>query len=63
MVSAKGGKHGFVYPSRHAAYRSIPGSKEKRARIANAGRTKAGRSRMAKKTARKRNARAIASTG
>lgn len=51
MVSAKGGKHGFVYKSRHKAYRSIPGSKEKRARIANAGRTAAGRSRMAKKAA------------
>jgi hypothetical protein len=54
MVSTKGGKHGFVYKSRHAAYRSIMGSKEKKARIANAGVTKAGRSRMAKKAARTR---------
>lgn len=54
MVSAAGGKKGYVHPSRHAAYRSIPGSKQKRARIANAGVTKAGRSRMAKKAARTR---------
>lgn len=60
MVSAKGGKHGFVYTSRHSAYRKIlaavGGNKEKAARIANAGRTFAGRSRMAKKAARTRKA-------
>lgn len=54
MVSAKGGKFGFVYKSRHSAYRAISGSKQKKARIANAGRTKAGRSRMAQKAARTR---------
>lgn len=54
MVSARGGRYGFVYKSRHAAYRAITGSKQKKARIANAGRTKAGRSRMARKAARTR---------
>ncbi len=57
MVSAKGGKHGFVYASRHHVYRKLRAkgfSKEKAARISNAGRTKAGRSAMAKKAARSR---------
>lgn len=51
MVSARGGRFGFVYRSRWPAYRKIKGSKEKRARIANAGRTKAGRRAMAIKAA------------
>lgn len=57
MVSSKGGRKGFVFKSRHSAYRSIRkkgASKEKAARIANAGRTHAARSRMAKKAARTR---------
>jgi len=57
MVSARGGKFGFVYSSRHDAYRALRAkgmSKEKAARIANAGVSKAGRSRMAKKGARRR---------
>lgn len=57
MVSARGGKYGYVVRSRHKAYRGMAGtglSKTARARIANAGRTKAGRSRMAKKAARTR---------
>lgn len=54
MVSARGGKYGFVYPSRHGAYRKIRGTKRKRARIANAGRTFPQRSRMARKAARTR---------
>lgn len=57
MVSAAGGKKGFVYRSRHKAYRGIRESglsKSAAARIANAGRTKAGRSAMAKKAARTR---------
>lgn len=54
MVSAAGGKKGFVYKSRHSAYRKLKGkgmSAEKAARISNAGKTKAGRSKMAKKAA------------
>lgn len=57
MVSDKGGKKGFVYKSRQKAYRKLRtngASKEKAARIANAGRTHAARSRMAKKAARTR---------
>lgn len=57
MVSAKGGKHGFVYTSRHKAYRRMRAkgmSKSKAARIANSGRTFAQRSAMAKKGWRKR---------
>jgi hypothetical protein len=57
MVSARGGRHGFVYKSRHDAYRAIRrkgSSKSKAARIANAGRTFAGRSAMARKAARTR---------
>lgn len=59
MVSARGGKFGFVFTSRHSAYRALRGkgmSKEKAARISNAGRSHAGRSRMAKKAARTRKA-------
>jgi len=57
MVSARGGRHGFVYRSRHRAYRALRRkghSKTSAARIANAGRTFGGRSRMARKGARRR---------
>ena len=56
-VSARGGKYGFVYRSRHKAYRGMAKrglSKQSRARIANAGRTHAQRSAMARKAARTR---------
>jgi hypothetical protein len=60
MVSSRGGKYGFVYRSRHKAYRGIKkavgGDKSRAARIANAGRTHAARVRMAKKAARTRKA-------
>lgn len=54
MVSARGGKHGFVYRSRHNVYRALRrrgASKRKAARIANEGRTRTGRSVMARKAA------------
>jgi hypothetical protein len=57
MVSARGGKYGFVFTSRHKAYRALRkkgASKSKAARIANAGRTFAQRSRMARRAARTR---------
>ncbi len=57
MVSSRGGKYGFVYRSRHKAYRGIRRSglsKSSAARISNAGRTHIARSRMAKKGARTR---------
>jgi hypothetical protein len=57
MVSSRGGKYGFVYRSRHDAYRALRrkgASKSKAARIANAGLTRVGRSRMARKAARTR---------
>lgn len=57
MVSARGGKHGFVYRSRHRAYRSMRRkgkTKRSAARISNAGRTFPQRSRMARKAARTR---------
>lgn len=57
MVSDRGGQWGFVYRSRQAAYRALRrqgASKEKAARISNAGRFLAGRSRMARKGARSR---------
>lgn len=57
MVSDRGGKHGFVYKSRHRAYKALRrkgASKSKAARIANAGRTFSQRSRMARKAARTR---------
>jgi hypothetical protein len=60
MVSSRGGKHGYVVASRHRAYRAIRrkgASKSKAARISNAGRTRAARSRMARKAARTRKAR------
>lgn len=60
VVSARGGKYGYVVASRHRAYRALRrkgASKSKAARIANAGRTHAGRSRMARKAARTRRVR------
>lgn len=57
MVSDRGGKYGFVYKGRQNVYlelRSQGMSKTKAARIANAGHTKAGRSRMARAAARTR---------
>jgi hypothetical protein len=53
-VSSRGGRHGFVYRSRHRAYRGMAKtglSKSARAAIGNAGRTAAGRRRMARKAA------------
>jgi len=62
VVSSAGGRKGFVYRSRHKAYRgikkSVGGNKTKAAKIANAGRTHAARVRMARKAARTRRARA-----
>jgi len=57
MVSAKGGKHGFVYKSRQDVYKSLRKKgmpKSKAAAIANEGRTHAQRSVMAKKAAKTR---------
>jgi hypothetical protein len=57
MVSAAGGRKGFVYTSRHSAYRALRRkgmSKKSAARISNAGRTFGGRSRMARKGHRRR---------
>lgn len=60
MVSSAGGRKGYVAPGRHRAYKALRRkgkSKSVAARIANAGRTRAGRSRMARKAARTRKAR------
>lgn len=60
MVSSAGGRKGYVVKSRHRAYRALRRkgkSKSTAARIANAGRTHAARSRMARKAARTRKAR------
>jgi hypothetical protein len=57
MVSAAGGRKGFVYTSRHSAYRALRRkgkSKSVAAAISNAGRSFGGRSRMARKGARRR---------
>jgi hypothetical protein len=57
MVSSRGGKHGFVYHSRFSTYRALRRegkSKKTAAMIANAGKSHAARSRMAKKAARTR---------
>jgi hypothetical protein len=62
MVSSKGGKFGFVYKSRQKVYRDLREkgySKEKSARIANAGRTHVQRKKMAKKAARTRKAKSL----
>lgn len=57
MVSDRGGRHGFVYRSRWNVYRALRrqgASKTKAARISNAGRTHAARSRMARNGTRGR---------
>lgn len=57
MVSSAGGRKGYVVKSRHKAYKGIRKSglsKSSAARIANAGKTHAQRSRMARKAARTR---------
>lgn len=57
MPSSAGGRKGYVCPGRHDAYNSLRAkgaSKRKAARIANAGCTKTGRKRMARKAARTR---------
>lgn len=57
MVSDKGGKAGYVVRSRWKVYRALRRkgmSKSRAAAIANAGRTRLGRSRMARKGSRKR---------
>lgn len=54
MVSAKGGKHGFVCRRRHDVYRALRRqgkTKSAAARIANEGCTQAGRTAMARKAA------------
>lgn len=54
MVSARGGKYGYVVRSRHDVYRALRRqgkTKTAAARIANAGRTKVGRKVMARKAA------------
>lgn len=60
MVSAAGGRKGYVARGRHRAYRALRRkgkSKSVAARIANAGVSHAGRSRMARKAARTRRSR------
>lgn len=60
MVSDRGGKYGFVYRSRQETYKDLREKglpKNVAAMISNAGRTKAGRSRMAKKAAATRKSR------
>lgn len=57
MVSARGGKEGYVARSRHKVYRALRKrgfSKRVAAAISNEGRTKAGRVRMARKAASSR---------
>lgn len=57
MVSSKGGRHGYVAKSRHRVYRALRRkgmSKEKAARISNAGVTSGARKRMARRAARTR---------
>lgn len=57
MPSTAGGRKGFVYASRHDAYRALRRkgmSKGKAARISNEGRTRTGRKAMARKGARRR---------
>ena len=57
MVSARGGKWGYVVRSRHDVYRALRRkgkSKKIAAMIANAGRTSSGRRSMARKAARTR---------
>lgn len=57
MVSSRGGKYGFVYRSRHKAYRALRRKglpKKIAAMISNAGRTFPQRSIMARKAAQTR---------
>jgi hypothetical protein len=57
MVSSRGGKYGFVYPSRQRVYRALRRkgmTKRSAARISNAGRTHLARKAMARKAARHR---------
>jgi hypothetical protein len=57
MVSARGGKYGFVYRARQRVYRALRRqgkSKSVAAAIANGGRTHAARSAMARKAAHTR---------
>lgn len=57
MVSARGGRFGFVYTSRQRVYKALRrkgASKSKAARISNAGLTHQQRSRMSRKAARTR---------
>ena len=57
MVSARGGRHGFVHRTRHRVYRALRrqgAPKDKAARISNAGETRPQRSAMARKAARTR---------
>lgn len=57
IVSSRGGKYGYVVKSRQNVYRALRRkgySKSKAARISNAGRTRAARSRMGRKAARRR---------
>jgi hypothetical protein len=57
MVSARGGKYGFVYKARQRTYKALRRkgfSKSKAARISNAGRFHVQRSQMARKAARTR---------
>jgi hypothetical protein len=57
VVSSAGGRKGYVARSRHRVYKALRRkgmSKEKAARISNAGTTHAQRSRMARKAARTR---------
>lgn len=59
MVSARGGRYGFVYRSRQKAYRALRKqglTKQAAARISNGGLTHAQRSIMARKGARTRQA-------
>lgn len=60
MVSARGGKYGFVYPARQNVYRALRRkgySKTKAARISNAGRSKLARKAMGHRAAAHRRAR------
>jgi hypothetical protein len=59
MVSARGGKYGFVYRHRQRVYKALRRqgkSKTVAAKIANGGRTHVQRSRMSRKGARTRRA-------
>jgi hypothetical protein len=60
IVSDRGGRYGYVVKSRQNVYRALRrkgASKSKAARIANAGKLRTGRVRMARKAARTRRTR------